>query len=1212
MSVIVRQDRLFAGEDFRKIFKSFQDIDFTAYDFDSIKDALIEYIRAYYPEDFNDYIESSEFIAIIELLAYYGTSLSFRTDLNSRENIIDTAERRESIIRLARMVNYQPKRNIAARGLFKLNAVETNEPLTDLNESDLNNVTVFWNDPNNLDWFDQFVQILNSAFSSNNPFGRPSKSGIVGNIPTDLYQLNNVLGLEVVYNVNVSVNGESVPIDIVNPDFTTGQTFVERHPNQNESFNMIYRNDSLGVSSANTGFFAYFKQGTLNSNDNRYDFPLPNRVTDFDIEDINQEDVYVQEINDLGEVLTQWIKVPALVGNNIIYNSLQFNERNIFEVISGFNDVVQVKFADGNFGNVPTGLFRTWTRTSIGRNIVIRPEDAQGIRINIPYVGVDGLEYNLVLTFDLEQTVSNSAPTETSEQVKLRAPQTYYTQNRMINNQDYNVLPLTFGNQIAKLKAVNRTFAGHSRYIDVNDPTGFHKDLIVFGEDGALYKEDEPTLTIAEVPSDSSSTLSLVLQGTLQDKNLIAFFHDTYVFAYDTLFGTISDKNFRVELATIGITELKWKTAPDRAENNTGYFIDENDDFVLMNDGFAAFVKTGATLKFENPNNVAENITVTVRKIVNFGEPVQIDLFDEGPIALSRNVKDSWQLIEYNASTGVVGNGVLPAFRNRLTQDEIDEVKTVLGIGGSGSLSFFGYAYDLLNDEWYIINNENTNGTEVFSLSTSGNEIDRTNRNSWLSYARYISPTESGQNGKYEFTTRGSVYVFESLKDVRFYWEPAQKIFDVASGKALADTIEILPYINTNAGGGVLAEPLVWGISGIYIYDDGYQETAKIEVLPVDADEDGTPDKPLSFNKFVSPDDYVIFEIYTDINGFRRTRPYLTAWGELSDVISTNIVVDLGEQTINGIVITTVGLFDMMDDASVSAVVDQLNVGLLSTDATDRVNAEKFIENLEDVTFRIDSLPVAAALKYKIIEMILTVQFGKQAEAKEDPAHFERNGKSFSQDISTLGTSRTTTVDYKWKHYAPVDQRVDPAISNIIDMIVLTENYYRDVIIWKDTNGSALAFPQAPTTEELRVQFESLNDVKSISDQIIYNSGKFKVLFGQQAEPELQATFKVVKIPSSNTSDNEIKTQVIEAIDEYFDINNWDYGETFFYTELAAFVHKKLTKVINSIVIVPNKSESEFGNLFEIPSLPDQLFVSTATVGDVEIVKNLTETNLRV
>ena len=68
MSASLRQKNLFTAEDYEKIFKAYTFIDFTAYDFDTLKQALINYIRTYYAEDFNDYIESSEFIAIVELV----------------------------------------------------------------------------------------------------------------------------------------------------------------------------------------------------------------------------------------------------------------------------------------------------------------------------------------------------------------------------------------------------------------------------------------------------------------------------------------------------------------------------------------------------------------------------------------------------------------------------------------------------------------------------------------------------------------------------------------------------------------------------------------------------------------------------------------------------------------------------------------------------------------------------------------------------------------------------------------------------------------------------------------------------------------------------------------------------------------------------------------------------------------------------------------
>ena len=96
---------------------------------------------------------------------------------------------------------------------------------------------------------------------------------------------------------------------------------------------------------------------------------------------------------------------------------------------------------------------------------------------------------------------------------------------------------------------------------------------------------------------------------------------------------------------------------------------------------------------------------------------------------------------------------------------------------------------------------------------------------------------------------------------------------------------------------------------------------------------------------------------------------------------------------------------------------------------------------------------------------------------------------------------------------------------------------------------------------------------------MIWNSGEFKLLFGVQADPELQATFKVVKAPSTSVSDNEIKTQVIQSINTYFDIRNWDFGETFFYTELAAFIHQQLSRTISSVVIVPTNASSQFDKI---------------------------------
>ena len=71
-----------------------------------------------------------------------------------------------------------------------------------------------------------------------------------------------------------------------------------------------------------------------------------------------------------------------------------------------------------------------------------------------------------------------------------------------------------------------------------------------------------------------------------------------------------------------------------------------------------------------------------------------------------------------------------------------------------------------------------------------------------------------------------------------------------------------------------------------------------------------------------------------------------------------------------------------------------------------------------------------------------------------------------------------------------------------------------------------------------------LDEFKSVSDLPVYSSGKFKLLFGDDADAELQK-IKVVKLPGSTTSDAEIRSAVLALIDTYFNVENWDFGETF-------------------------------------------------------------------
>jgi len=94
-------------------------------------------------------------------------------------------------------------------------------------------------------------------------------------------------------------------------------------------------------------------------------------------------------------------------------------------------------------------------------------------------------------------------------------------------------------------------------------------------------------------------------------------------------------------------------------------------------------------------------------------------------------------------------------------------------------------------------------------------------------------------------------------------------------------------------------------------------------------------------------------------------------------------------------------------------------------------------------------------------------------------------------------------------------------------------------------------------------------------------------------------------------SDNEIKSRVIKAFDTFFNIENWEFGETFYFTELSSFVHQQLGSNIGSIVIIPKNSTGSFGDLFQIKAEPNQLFLHTAKINDIEIVEKISSQTLR-
>lgn len=1112
-----RQTQLFAAEDWRVVYTAFTKVNFSSYDFNTIRAAMVNYIRLTYPEDFNDWIESSEFVAIIDLLAYLGQSLAFRMDLNTRENFLDTAQRRESIFRLANMLSYQPQRAIPSQGLLKITQILCSQDLYDSNGLNLKNTTITWNDQNNPDWFEQFILVLNASLNSNNTFGNPSSNGKVNGIQTELYEMSNTIIPTSTLSFTANIGGNNMDFEIVNPNIqdensstdiaSSSGFFFERSPNPLNSWNIIYQSDGNGNSSPNTGFFLMFKQGTIGYSDYRLDFQIANRVLDVTTDNVNQTDVWVQSIDTNGLVTKEWTKVPSVNGFNIIYNSIDKGIRDIYSVVtrdSNGNDQISIRFADGNFGNVPIGLIRVWYRVSNGLEYQIRPLEMSNLSFSLNYNDNIGNTYAVVFTASLQGTVANSQARQSNEQIKLNASQVYYTQDRMVNGEDYNLYPLQ-NSQALKIKAVNRLYSGHSRYIDINDPTGSYQNINVFSEDGILYSEfdfNRQDIAFSSIMNNLALVKAYVqpmVSGDNNMKSIATELRDFYM------------ANFPRQATDI----LSWRVSNSGNGSMNGALFQgpyaQKLGSAVRTDIPQAYIRIGSLIKFVNSGWAA------VMDIVGDGDGVNqsgVLINGQGPVTLNSDV-----------ATGDLVQYIMPAWRSTFNSEESSAIAALMD-----RRQTFGIGYDPRTYRWYTIANENLSPSNEFSLENAKDNTGTSRDASWLIKMVYSSPN-------WQVYCRSQRYIFESVKDVRFYFSNETKIIDPNTGRAKEDYINIMG-INTQANSPTsLGRDYYWKIKSQYIYPDGYAEPRSVQITFWDSKTQDIPDNPDEFVSLVDPEStfnkYLFWKKYISSDGYIYYEPF---------DIPLNRIYQFKTQ----IEIATLADYEIVYITDTSEFYECFR-GIL-TDVTDQ---------------------------YK-------VRIGRKQ------------------------------LKYLWKHFASYDQRINPAINNIIDMYVLTSTYDTNLRNWITVNGPPETMPSPPTTEDLRTLFSGFDSYKMMTDQIIWHPVKYKILFGQQADPAYQVRFKVVKTVGTIISDTEVKSKIIAAINDYFALNNWDFGSSFFFTELAAYIHTQLATIIGSIVIVPLTGGSKFGDLFEIMANPDEIFISSARVSDIDIVAALNENALGI
>jgi hypothetical protein len=1132
-------NKLLVSEDWKKVYQSFRNAEFQSYDFETLRRVMIQYLQQNFPEDFNDYVDSSEYIALVDLIAFLGQNLSFRIDLNARENFLETAQRRDSILRLAQLISYIPNRNVPATGFLKLTAVSTTDSVIDSNSINLANTTVAWNDPTNTNWYGQFIAIMNSTMEGSFTFGNPYDRKTIDGVLTEQYRINSTNTDVPIFSFLKNINGTAMNFEIV-PATISGKTSIyEESPKPANAFSFIYKNDNQGAGSNNTGFFTHFRQGQLGVSNFSITNPVANEIIGVNVTNINDSDVWLWQLDNNGNYLNLWTKVPAVTGNNIIYNSLNSSERNIYSVTSRDQDQIDLNFADGSFGNLPQGQFALFYRQSNGLTYTIKPEQMGGIVVQIPYKNKSGQGHTLTLTLSLQYTVSNSSGPESNASIQNKAPQVYYTQNRMVTAEDYNIAPLTLGSNILKVKSIARVNSGLSRYFELSDVSGKYSKTNIFATDGIVYKDQKEENFEFSFSSGNRNEVFAAIKSKLEP-----------VIALPSIKSFYLDQYSRPSLSDLGLT---WTQDAKSASQCSGHFSDINGpmsvgEYISNNLRYAGqgalvkfiapgslsptdprynssknYFKPNGTLVKNSSSNTVEYLWVKINQVIGDGSNTGQGALDTGtgPVIIS-NIVDS----------GAIPYEIIPRFVNVFTYTfENDLVNLCLNQRN------FGLSFNQLTRAWNVILDTNIDLISPFSLSFQGNKDNANKDASWI-----VAFTWTGKSYKVRY--RLTDYIFESQQETAFFIDNNDLNYDYVSNTLIKDQINVLSInsLNTSVSQG-LDKDYQWQIDGSVVETDGYVEPKKVKVSFYDYNSSGQITDPDTFNKIVQP------STINPVTGFNDKFVY----------------------------------FKKSADGQRYSLVDKEMFTAFPTPAD-----VTGTPNNGDLYYFYDP-------KYNVVNSYSSAMADTSNPWIYEPDYFAYAGRD--------------SLKFQYVHNSGEDRRIDPSKSNIIDVYLLTSDYDTAYRSWLLTSTGTEPLP--PTSSGLEQNYAtSLEPIKTISDEIIFQPVKYKVLFGSKATTNLQATFKAVRNPSRPTSDNDLKSRILMAIEEFFSLQNWDFGQSFYFSELSTYVMNMMSPDITNFIIVPNSSNN-FGSLYEVSCLSNEIFINGATAGNIEIIDAITASQLK-
>lgn len=472
---------------------------FSAYDYSTVKRAIINQLRVEFPEVFNDYTEFDELIMIINSFAYISELFAYRLDINAQENFIQTANIKQNVVKLAEWIGYSPKRCIPARGLFKIDSITPQYDIVDVRGENLKNREIRWNDTNNVFWKSQFLTILQQSLDEEVLNANENKRVQIGNTIIEQYSLstiNTAFG-----TVGISSN-DGVLFNILSSGVTSSG-FVENSPSATNKVSLFSLDDNTGDSSTNTGFFFDVTQGELSSYNFTIDKIIPNNTITISAANINEFDVWLYD-NNINEF---WYPTDKLFFNKVVSN-------NIYKIKPVDDNSIELIFGDGVLSNIPIGNYTVYYRTSLNQNVLIPKQTITGIKVSIPLFFNNTrniINFKISCGTDLSSTAS-----EDLQHIKRIASGHFQTQDRLVTEYDYNNYLLQ-DQRVLCANAIPIKSIGDSSFFTWNKQINSNFDLLF--DDFYCFMDQQTKIT--SYPNQTAQYIADVVDNIITQTSII-------------------------------------------------------------------------------------------------------------------------------------------------------------------------------------------------------------------------------------------------------------------------------------------------------------------------------------------------------------------------------------------------------------------------------------------------------------------------------------------------------------------------------------------------------------------------------------------------------------------------------------------------------------------------------------------------------------------